>query len=162
LSLTTLVVAFAIVAIGAITVISRQNAGVKTSGELETKPAVANNADKNFVKVKVAGQEVEVDSQTGQLRELTPEEAQKLAKGLHQMVNKSSDGLEEVHNADGSDSVDLDGRFQHVTVAKEDEDGNLVQSCVDTPKAAGKFFGIDPKQIRNPDNPEIAPATNQN
>lgn len=150
LSLTTLVVALGIVAVGAITVISRQNASVESSGEPETKSPVATNAGRKFVKVQVAGQEVEVDSQTGQVRELTPEEAQKLAKGLHQMVNKSSDGLEEVHNADGSDTVDLEGRFQHVTVAREDEDGNLVQSCVDTPGAAGKFFRIDPKQIRNP------------
>jgi hypothetical protein len=164
LSLTTLVVALCIVAVAAITVISRQNASVKEASELETKSPVANNPGRNFVKVKVAGQEVEVDSQTGQLRELTPEEAQKLAKGLHQMVNKSSDGLEEVKSADGSESVDLAGRFQHVTVAKEDENGNLVQSCVDTPGAAGKFFGIDPKLIRNPNqdpkNPtEVTPGT---
>ena len=159
LSLTTLVVALGIVAIGAITVISRQNAGVKSSGELETKSPVASSADRKFVKVQVAGQEVEVDSQTGQVRELTPEEAQKLAKGLHQLVNKSSDGLGEVHGADGSDMVDLAGRFQHVTVAREDENGNLVQSCVDTPKAAGKFFGIDPKQIRNPVEDSKSPNT---
>lgn len=164
LSLTTLVVATVIVAIGAITVISRQNATVKESSELEATSPVKAKADRNFVKVTVAGQEVEVNSQTGQLKELTPEEAQKLAKGLHRMVNKSSDGLDEVYNADGSETVDLAGRFRHVTVAREDENGNLVQSCVDNPRAAGKFFGIDPQLIRNPNedpkNPtEVTPAT---
>ena len=164
LSLTTLVVALAVVAIGAMTVISRQSAGVKEASEAERSSPVANNAGKKFVKVKVAGQEVEVDGQTGQLKELTPEEAQRLAKGLKQMVNKSSAGLEEVHHEDGSVSVDLEGRFQNVTVAKVDEDGNLVQSCVDNPRAAGKFFGIDPKLIRNgnedPKNPtQVTPGT---
>lgn len=163
-SLTTLVVALAIVAIAAITVISRQSTRVKESNEPEKSSPVANSGGKNFVKVIVAGQEVEVDGQTGQIRELTPEEAQKLAKGLKQMVNKSSDGLEEVHHADGSDSVNLKGRFQNVTVAREDADGNLVQSCVDNPRAAGKFFGIDPKMIRNgnedPKNPtQVTPGT---
>jgi len=126
---------------------------------------VANKAEKNFVTVQVAGQEVQVDGQTGQIKELTPEEKQKLAAGLKQMVNKSTEGLDEVHHADGSVSVDLKGRFQHVTVAKIDEDGNLTQSCVDNPKAAGAFFGIDPKLIEDgtdsPTQPsQVKPAKN--
>ena len=126
---------------------------------------MANKAEKNFVTVQVAGQEVQVDGQTGQIKELTPEEKQKLAAGLKQMVNKSTEGLDEVHHADGSVSVDLKGRFQHVTVAKIDEDGNLTQSCVDNPKAAGAFFGIDPKLIEDgtdsPTQPsQVKPAKN--
>ena len=110
---------------------------------------MANKVDKNFVTVEVAGQKVQVDSQTGQIQELTPEEKQRLAAGLKQMVNKSADDLTEIHHTDGSVSVDLEGRFQSVTVAKIDEDGNLVQSCVDNPRAAGAFFGIDPQQIKD-------------
>jgi hypothetical protein len=167
LSLTPVVVATILLAIGAITVISRQAAGVKASGVPERRSSVTNNADKKFVTMEVAGQKVQVDSQTGQIKELTPEEARKLAAGLKQLVNKSGADLEEVHHADGSVSVDLEGRFQNVTVAKVDEDGNLVTSCVDSPKAAGEFFGIDPKLIddgvADPKNPtEVTPGKTQN
>jgi hypothetical protein len=159
LSLTTVVVATVLLAIAAITVVSRQNARVNASSVPERSSAVDNNTGKKFVKVTVAGQEVEVDSQTGQVKELTPEEARKLAAGLKQMVNKSAKDLEEVHHPDGSSSLDLEGRFQNVTVAKVDEDGNLTQSCVDNPKAAGKFFGIDPKLIKGENEDPRNPAT---
>ena len=105
------------------------------------------NADKKFATVKVAGQSVPVDSQ-GQIRPLTQEEAQKLAEGLKGMLNKSSEGLVEEHHADGSVTVDLQGRFQSVTVARENADGTITQSCVDNPRAAAAFFGIDPKLIQ--------------
>jgi hypothetical protein len=151
LSLTTLLMAIAVVAIAAVTVASRQKVKAK-----EAKTAAVNSpvssADKqqvNYLKVKVAGQDVLVDPQTGQMKELTPEEAQKMAAGLKQMLNQSTEGLEQVHHADGSVSVDLKGRFQNVTVAKVNKDGSITQSCVDNPKAAGEFFGIDPKLIEN-------------
>jgi len=72
-----------------------------------------------------------------------------MAEGLKGMLNKSTEGLVEEHNADGSVSLDLQGRFQNVIVARENQDGTLSQSCVDNPKAAGKFFGIDPKLLEN-------------
>jgi hypothetical protein len=97
----------------------------------------------------VAGQEVEVNSQTGQIKALTPEEAQKLAAGLKQMINQSTEGLVQVQHDDGSVSMDLEGRFQNVTVARVNKDGSVSQSCVDNPQAAGAFFGIDPKLIEN-------------
>lgn len=105
------------------------------------------NADNKNATVKVAGQDMPVDSQ-GQIRPLTPEEAKKLAEGLKGMLNKSSEGLVEQHNADGSVEMDLQGRFQSVTVARINKDGSVTQSCVDNPGAAGAFFGIDPKSIR--------------
>jgi hypothetical protein len=95
--------------------------------------------------VKVAGQDVQVDRQTGKLKPLTAQEAQELADGLKKMVNKSADGLKEVQHADGSVSMDLEDRFQHVVVAREREDGTLSMSCVDTPRAAAAAIGVDPK-----------------
>ena len=135
LSLTTVLVVTAVLSIAAITVASRQRASSQV-----TKKS-------NFVTVKVAGQEVEVDSQTGQMKELTPEQARKLAAGLHQMVNRSTEGLVQVQHADGSVSTDLEGRFQNVAVARVNKDGDVTQSCVDNPQAAGAFFGIDPNLI---------------
>ena len=52
-----------------------------------------------------------------------------------------------MEHADGSVSINLEDRFQNVTVARVNKDGSLSQSCVDNPKAAGAFFGIDPKLI---------------
>jgi hypothetical protein len=165
LSLASYVVATAILAVGAVTVVSRQNANIEGSSNHERKPPVANKAGKNFVKVEVVGQKVEVDGQTGQIKELTPDEAKKLAAGLKQLINKSGEGRVEEHHSDGSVSINLEDRFQDVTVAKIDEDGNLVQSCVNNAKAAGKFFGIDPEMIENKPSKQgikVTPGNTQN
>lgn len=139
--------AIAVVALAAMTVVSRQSAGGRGSnGQTKVTTAMANAANKNAT-VKVASQDMPVDSQ-GQIRPLTPDEAKKLAEGLNPMLNKSSEGLVEEHNADGSVEMDLQGRFQSVTVARVNKDGSVTQSCVDNPRAAGAFFGIDPKSIR--------------
>ena len=113
------------------------------------------NADNKHATVKVAGQDMPVDSQ-GQIRPLTPDEAKKMAEGLKGMLNKSTEGLVEEHNPDGSVSVDLQGRFQNVTVARVNQDGTVTQSCVDNPRAAAAFFGIDPKLLE-PEKPTNQP-----
>jgi hypothetical protein len=102
---------------------------------------------KRYVTVKVAGREVQVDPQTGQIKPLTPEEAKQLADGLKVMLNRSTEGLIPVQHADGSVSMDLQGRFQNVAVARTNTDGSVTQSCVDNPEAAASFFGIDPQLL---------------
>ena len=143
-----IVTAIAVVAIAAITVVSRQPDNTKP------QPVIANAPEKKFTTVKVAGQDVQVDSQTGQIKPLTPEEAKRLAASLKGMLNKSTEGLVEEHNHDGSVSIDLKGRFQHVAVARVNQDGTVSQSCVDNPKAAANFFGIDPKLLE-PEQPTL-------
>lgn len=151
-----IVTAIAILALAAMTVVSRQSAsGRETNGQGKLTTAMANANNKNAT-VKVAGQDMPVDSQ-GQIRPLTQEEAQKLAEGLKGMLNKSSEGLVEEHDADGSVTVDLQGRFQSVTVARENKDGTVSTSCVDNPRAAGAFFGIDPKLIQTTRRPTSQP-----
>lgn len=146
-SLTKVLVVTAVLAIAAVTVVSRQRAEANGEREAERGSQAAKKSGGNFVTVKVAGQEVEVDGRTGRMKELTPEEAQKLAAGLKRVVNQSTEGLVQVQHADGSVSMDLEGRFQNVTVARVSKDGSVTQSCVDSPQAAGAFFGIDPKLI---------------
>jgi hypothetical protein len=153
LKLTTVLVAVAVLAIAAVTVVSRQKASASKASGPERSAQVANKS--NFVTVKVAGQDVQVDGQTGQIKSLTPEEAQKLAAGLGDMVNQSTEGLEQVQHEDGSVSMDLKGRFQNVTVARVNQDGSVSESCVDNPEAAGAFFGIDPELIRQRTNKSI-------
>jgi NAD(P)H-flavin reductase len=152
LRLTTVLVATAILALATVTVVSRQRARADESAGLERSLQVAKKSKGNFVTVKVAGQDVEVDSQTGQMKELTPEEKQRLVAGLKQMVNQSTEGLVQVQHADGSVSMDLEGRFQNVAVARVNKDGSVTQSCVDNPQAGGAFFGIDPKLIEDQPN----------
>lgn len=165
LKLTTVLVAAALLAIAAVTVVSRQRARVNEPVAADRNLQVAKNS--KFTTVKVAGQDVQVDSQTGQIKPLTPEEAQRLAAGLKDMVNQSTEGLEQVQHADGSVSMDLKGRFQNVSVARVNQDGTVTQSCVDNPEAAGAFFGIDPKLIEDPhkkpteNQPNRKPLENQ-
>jgi 3-isopropylmalate dehydratase small subunit len=141
--------AIAIVAIAAVTVVSRQKARVNEANNPK-KTTVLANASKNqsnFMTVKVAGQDVQVDPQTGQIQKLTPEETQRMAAGLKKMINQSSEGLVQIQHADGTVSMDMEDRFQNVPVARINKDGSVSQSCVDNPKAAGEFFGINPKLI---------------
>ena len=141
--------AVAVVAIAAVTVISRQHA---SSRSVESHPtAIQSTAtamrNRTYVTRRVGGQDIQVDTQTGDIKPLTPQEAQQLANGLAPMLDNSTDGLVQVHHADGSVSMDLQGRFQNVAVVKVNTDGTIEQGCVDNPRAAAKFFGIDPKLI---------------
>jgi hypothetical protein len=145
-AITAICVTAVIVAGAAITVLSKQLANNKHSISVSTKAASA-NAGKKYVTVKVAGRDVQVDPQTGQIKPLTPAEAQQLADGLKTMLNKSTDGLVQEKHPDGSVSMDLQGRFQNVAVARVNTDGTLEQSCVDDPVSAAQFFGIDPKLL---------------
>ncbi|HUC19963.1 MAG TPA: hypothetical protein VMR98_00515, partial [Candidatus Polarisedimenticolaceae bacterium] len=72
-------------------------------------------------------------------------------------VNQSTEGLVQVKHADGSVSMDLEGRFQNVTVARVNKDGSVAKSCVDNPQAAAAFFGIDPKLLGNQSNTKAQP-----
>ena len=142
------IVATVVLGISAITVLSRQTGRAKEPNKPEAISAAPKPA-KIYVTRKVGGQDIHVDSQTGEIQPLTPQEAAKLAAGLKPMLNQSTEGLVQVQHPDGSVSVDLQGRFQDVTVARVNKDGSVSQSCVNNPKAAGAFFGIDPKQIEN-------------
>jgi hypothetical protein len=135
----------AVVALGATAAVSLRTRQVKSSTpspsnvNAQTKPASAD--------LRYRAGSVPVDPQTGLVRPLTQEEAQRMAAGIKELVNQSTDGLQQVKQADGSVSMDLQGHFQNVAVAKRDENGNLVQSCVDNRESAAAFFQIDPALV---------------
>ena len=91
-----------------------------------------------YVTVEVGGRRVRVNAQTLQQGPLTQEESRQLAEQLE--GNKETDGLVEEKHDDGAVSVDLQGRFQNVTLAKRNDDGTVSAACVDTPEAAGAFL----------------------
>lgn len=147
----TIGVAIAIIAIAAVTVISKQSARMKAdSNNQKGSSPVTTSANRNYVTVKVAGRDVQVDSQTGQIKELTPEEAQKMAAAIKRLANQSAEGLEQVREADGSVTMDLQDRFQNVAVARRNADGSTSEGCFDNPQAAAAFFGIDPQLVEDP------------
>lgn len=139
--------ALVVLVIGAISAVSRQLIAAKQSAPLENTSVSKDTKPRKYMTVKVAGQDAQLDPQTGKLKPLTPQEAQLMAEGLKRMVNKSADGLTEVQHEDGSKSMDFQGRFQNVIVAREREDGTLSMSCVDNPKAAAAAIGVDPKLL---------------
>ena len=142
----------AIVVATAATVISRQNSAARSAANAAPTQAAtvaATTAGRTYVTRRIAGQDIQIDTQTGEVRPLSPQEAQKLAEGLAPMLDRSTDGLVQVRHADGSVSMDLQGRFQDVVVARINTDGTVEQSCVNNPEAAGKFFSIDPKLIKD-------------
>ena len=135
-----------LLAIGVVSAVSRQS-GEKELKVEERKPQVANQSHKNFVTSNATGQTIVVDRQTGQTRPLTPEEALILAEGIKQLVNQSTDGLVQVRHENGMVSMNLQGRFQDVLLAKREADGTISQVCVDNVDSAAAFFEIDPALV---------------
>lgn len=101
----------------------------------------------NYVTANPAGRIVALDRKSGLERDLTKDETRRFAEGLKQLINQSTDGLVEVKHEDGSISMDLQGRFQDVMLAKSDADGNVSMSCVENLQSAADFFEIDPKLL---------------
>jgi hypothetical protein len=138
--------AIAILTTGLVISLSKQRVNAKDPGPDEKQSVTKRNA-RAYVTRNVGGQTVQIDPLTGQIRPLTPEEAKKLAEGLKELANQSTEGLQVVRHADGSVSMNLEGRFQNVAVAKRNDDGSVTQSCIDNPESGAAFFGLDPKLV---------------
>jgi hypothetical protein len=95
----------------------------------------------DFVTVEVGGKRISVNAKTLQQGPLTQEQSEQIADALE--GNKSTDGLVEVKHEDGTVSMDLQGRFQNVMVARRNDDGSVSTACVDTPEAARSFLRPD-------------------
>jgi len=134
-------VVVAILALGAMAAVSLRTQAKDSGAPQNSRDTRANTS------LRTSAQPMPFAMQTGQVRPLTQEEAQRLAEGIKELVNQSTDGLKSVRHADGSVSLDLEGRFQSVAVAKRDEDGKLIMSCVDNRQSAAAFFGLDPQLV---------------
>jgi hypothetical protein len=135
----TILLAVAFLTIGVVAAISKQRSRA-SDAKIQSVLPVANAAKAN----RNPGTPLR---QTAQVRPLTQEEAQKLASALKVLVNQSTDGLASVQHNDGSVSMDLQGRFQNVILARKNEDGTMSESCVDNPASGAAFFGIDPALV---------------
>jgi hypothetical protein len=93
--------------------------------------------------VGVNGMVIAIDPETGELTAPTPEQM----AGLQQVLpgddlNNSDVGLTPVRHADGSVSVDLQGRFQEFATIRITPTGQKVFGCT-----------TDPKSLTNPTTP---------
>jgi hypothetical protein len=147
------VFALALLGVGGVTAIAHyelRGPGGPPAGKLAVaKPAPG----KNMVTVAVGNKKLLVNAQTLQQGPLTQEQAQQMADALKD--NQSTDGLVQVQHADGTVSVDLQGRFQNVTLARKNDDGSVSQACVDNSQAAGAFLNDSVKET-DPGRPKKA------
>ncbi|WP_232288249.1 hypothetical protein [Anaeromyxobacter sp. K] len=79
------------------------------------------------------------DPRTHALRQPTQAELEELLRGLEPLVSQSSDGLAEVILPNGAVGLDLQDRFQSVSLARVGAEGVRTE-CVGTPAEARSFL----------------------
>ena len=126
-----------LLAAGVVTAVAKYGSRSAEPPRREQGVASARPGD-HFVTVEVGGKRLRVNALALQQGPLTQEQSQQIADALKD--NKSTDGLVEVRHADGTVSVDLQGRFQNVILAKKNDDGSVSEACVDNPEAAAAFL----------------------
>lgn len=73
---------------------------------------------------------VQLDPETGEIVPVTGLDKAEFERQVEQRLNRSDAGLQPVHHADGSVSMDLEGHFQSLSIATTDSAGNLHTDCV--------------------------------
>jgi NADH dehydrogenase FAD-containing subunit len=104
------------------------------------KSASSKNEAERYTYVPFAGQTVAIDRQTGKLRPPTADEARQLGAALKNYLNRSGQGLTVKTHPNGVQSVDLQGRFQSVSLAKVNADGSTSEKCVTNMQEAQDFL----------------------
>lgn len=97
--------------------------------------------------LEFASQKITIDAQTGRLRKPTVEEARAIVETITGHTNRSSEGLRAKRGPNGIRTLDLEGRFQSVVLAKPNPDGTNEIRCVTSMKEAADFLGLDPSKI---------------
>lgn len=105
-------------------------------------PAASAQQNQRRNKKYIATRQITVDQQTGTLRLPTPEETQSLVDNLIALTNQSTDGLQASALPSGAVSVDLQERFEQVTIARPNADGTSEVRCVASFEEAADFLGL--------------------
>ncbi len=82
---------------------------------------------------------VQLDPETGEIVPVTGLDKAELDRQMSQMLNRSADGLREARHADGGVSVDLEGRFQSLSVATIDSTGQVQTRCLSSEQERKDF-----------------------
>ena len=83
-----------------------------------------------------------VDKQTRQLRMPTTEEVGQLVVDLARLTKRSTENLPETEIPGGGTSVDLEGGFGGVMLARPNDDGTYETKCVFTFSEGAEFLGL--------------------
>lgn len=94
-------------------------------------------------------------SAPGQLRQITASEAKALMAGMERFVSQSSEGLVAVRHANGAVAVDLQDRFQSVSLARMRTDGTVDSQCVGTPAEASSYLGLQRSPVLARSTPAV-------
>jgi hypothetical protein len=81
-----------------------------------------------------------------------------LAASIRTLTSRSDAGLQPTTAADGSVSIDLEGRFRHVHLAQLGDDGDLHAQCVGSLNEANQFLGRDLETGAALPQPNMSPA----
>jgi len=110
-----------------------------TAGQMKAFNSSSQHRGKTYVGTK----DIIVDKQTGKARKPTADETRELVVTLSTLTNRSSDGLSVVARPDGIKQVDLDGRFNGVTLARPGADGSMEVRCVTSFDEGADFLGLE-------------------
>jgi hypothetical protein len=132
--------AFALVFVTQTLAVAQESASSKTKAE-------------HYTHVPFAGQSVAIDPQTGKVRPPTPDEARQLGAALKNYLNRSGQGLTVKTHPNGVQSVDLQGRFQSVSVAKINANGSVSEKCVTNMQEAQDFLSASPAKQKPTTSP---------
>jgi hypothetical protein len=83
-----------------------------------------------------------LDKQTGKVRMPTQQEVDDVVASLSALGQRPTDTLQQSPQATGAVTVDLDGGFGGVLLARPNEDGSWETRCVFTLEEGAEFLGI--------------------
>jgi len=109
------------------------------SGDVGVNAQEANRSEE--AAVKLAGRKVRIDKSTGKLRGLSQQEARELVWTLTQMTSRTETVA--AVTPGGSSLLQLNG-FDHVLVARPNEDGTNDVQCVGSVDEAVSFLSQQP------------------
>jgi hypothetical protein len=87
-----------------------------------------------------AGLRVQIDQEHGGIVPLGATGLGALSDDLRQKLSRSAEGLEIVEHENGMRSVDLQGRFQSVSVLRIQPNGKKELECLDSPSDVERFL----------------------
>lgn len=93
------------------------------------------------VAIGASGQQVAIDAKSGKLRQPTQEEIKELVAGMK--LNDSAEGLTSKRVGNGSQVMNIEGRFENMLIAKTNADGSVSTACVSSKKQAEDFLKAD-------------------
>lgn len=98
---------------------------------------------KSRAKKYIATREIILDETSGKPRKPTAEETEAMVDQVSALTNRSTEGLTIEDQSNGTQSMDLEGRFRGVVLGRANADGTTEVRCVFTMDEAAEFLGLE-------------------